>query len=172
MRFLLRLSLLGILLVLTAACIRPAAQGKWAWGRQLALGVGPLRLVEQVGYQEGNTSYVLRPQSPDRVLAATLVTVVNQRSARLLLLVDEKAAFLEDAQGNQYGPLNPFTRRREVSASGGGSGTFQPLLWGTVEVPQGYQVAGWLFFEVPLGVQVNRLRWEQGDTVLVPFRGR
>ncbi|MBI4233923.1 MAG: hypothetical protein HY686_05720 [Chloroflexi bacterium] len=165
---------LGALLLTLGAlsCIRSSDQGQWYYGRTLVLNATKVRSYQEVGYQDQGAHYVIRPSQAGNTLAALRVRVLNRDAARVLILVDSKAAFLEDMKGNRYSLLNPLEQRQTVEQPPRSEGQVFPFLWGAFDLPQGYQVEGWLVFEVPQGFQAGQLVWEQADTIYARFRGR
>ena len=47
---------------------------------------------------------------------------------------------------------------------------FLPLLWGVVEVPQNFQIEGWVVFEIPKDFTIYQFNWEQADTIRVGLK--
>ena len=46
---------------------------------------------------------------------------------------------------------------------------FSPVLWGEFEVEMGYQAAGWIFFEVPTGLELTTIWWRAADEIIGRF---
>ena len=44
-----------------------------------------------------------------------------------------------------------------------------PPLWGEVELKKGFQIEGWFVFDVPKGLKLGTLWWNQADTVSLDF---
>ncbi|GBD10787.1 hypothetical protein HRbin23_00436 [bacterium HR23] len=163
---------LGLLVALVVVgCIERVDQGKWGWGRILVLNAKQPRLVSQVGFQHDGKHWVITPSKPDHTLAAVLVTIRNEKSTLVSLMVDEKAAYLEDPRGNRWMPLDYTQARREVSEPVQPEGAYLPFLWGKLDIPQGYQVQGWMLFEVPQRADIHLFGWEQADPVRIRFKG-
>jgi hypothetical protein len=170
-----RMPLLGALLaalLLATACVERVEQGVWGWGRILVINAHRPRHVEQVGFQHEGRHWVIRPSQPNHTLAAVLVTVRNDRSTLVSLMVDGKAAYLEDGRGNRWAPLDFTAVRQEAPGPVQPEGVYLPFLWGKIDLPQGYQVQGWMLFEVPKGTVITLFGWEQADPIRIRFKGR
>lgn len=164
------LSLLLLALV-TQGCVERVDQGKWGWGRILIINAKQPRLVSQVGFQHEEKHWAIAPSQPDHTLAAVFVTIRNDKSTWVSLLVDDKAAYLEDRKGNRWAPLDYTKARREVNEPVQPEGAYVPFLWGKLDLPQGYQVQGWMLFEVPKNADLYLFGWEQADPVRIRFKG-
>jgi len=44
------------------------------------------------------------------------------------------------------------------------------LLWGTTSILKGYEIQGWMFFEVPADFNPERFNWEQGESMWVTVK--
>lgn len=160
----LALCLALLLAVALPACFRPT-KIKWAWGRYLVMGVSDLRTVPYVAYSDGQAHYVIRPLEEGQELVVALLTIRNEQTARASLQVGERSAYLEDPRGRRYYALDPLTQRQAVPSPLEGEGEFTPFLWGHQEVPQGYQVEGWMVFQVPRGTRIARVVWDETDYI-------
>jgi hypothetical protein len=45
----------------------------------------------------------------------------------------------------------------------------EPPLWGEVELKKDFQIEGWFVFDVPKGLKLGTLWWNQADTVSIDF---
>jgi len=163
------LVLAGALLLLVSACARGPATA-YGWGRYLTVRVAGLQPVEEVAYVDTDgTPYAVRPQAEGQVLMAVLTTLINEKSYIVTLNIDARSAYLEDRRGNSYPLVDPFARRERLETPPSDPQRFLPFLWGSMTLYEGYQVQGWLLFEVPRGFRPGRLVWEHVDYVSVPL---
>jgi hypothetical protein len=158
-------------LLLVMACLSNVDPGASARGNVLIVNVSNLRRVPEVAYTQDENHYVIRSSSPDRTLAVAKVLLRNNRSAQVSLFVNEKAAYLTDRQYTRFGPVDPYKQRQKADQPSPPEKQYAPFLWGTVAVPQGYQIQGWLVFEIPHSFQVEQFEWDNADSVRVPVKG-
>ena len=144
-------------------------------GRSIEIHAERPVVVEKVSYSFGDGHRVIRPRASNRELAAVLVTVVNRTSTVMPLLIDPEAARLGDRRGERIGALDPFDRYSEVDAPDEEEDRFSPLLWGDIQLDRNFQVSGWLLFDVPKGLTLGSLWWDEVDEVVgdyVEYRRR
>ena len=145
-------------------------RGSWARGSHLSVNVSNVTHLSEVTYTDQGTNYVIRPRNPANQLTVAKVLILNRRSSRISLLIDERAASLENRRLARFGPVNPFGAQRleaeEASAEGN---EYVPFLWGEVELEQDKQLEGWMIFETPPQLELYQLRWDQGESVFVRF---
>jgi hypothetical protein len=144
-------------------------------GRILWMRVSEPSLVPEVHFQNldisGNlSSFAITPSNTNLRLAVIQVTLINQQSHEVLVVIDEKAASILDKEGDTHRPIDSVLRSVPVTAidprltySG-----FVPL-WTTVNLAAGEQVTGMLVFEVPPGTSFKEFRWDATDSMIVRF---
>ena len=144
-------------------------------GRILWMRVSEPAVVREVHFQNldlaGNTSnFAITPSTPDSSLAVIQVTLINQQSHDVVVVVDEKAASILSEAGNTYRPIDTVVRSESVAAIDNKYtyAGFVPL-WTTVNLASGEQVSGMLVFEVPPGTRFKEFRWDATDSMLVRF---
>lgn len=136
-------------------------------GRSLELHASVPNLVDKIAFLDSQGKHrVLRPRASNRQLAMVDVTIVNRTSLVTPLLVDPDAADLGDRRGERISPLNPFENAEYVDATSPDEGKFMPFLWGEVELDKNFQVQGWMVFDVPKGLILGTLWWEEVDTIV------
>lgn len=139
-------------------------------GRSIEIHAERPVVLEKVSYSTGNGEHrVLRPRASNRQLAAVLVTVVNRTSTVMPLLVDPEAARLGDRRGERIVALDPFERYGTVDVADAKEDKYAPLLWGDIPLDRNFQVQGWLIFDVPKGLTLGTLWWDEVDEVVADF---
>lgn len=162
------IGLLGLLFVLVTvlACGSDKFKG-WTQGRYLYLYIpSNAQLVDQVAYVDQNGDhFLLKPAQGGDKLAVLKVTVVNPKSARVLLTFAEDSASVSDPRGNTYQMMDPFKNVTKLSAPDPQEGKYSPFLWGSIELVKDYQVEGWMVFEVPGNFTSVVLLWEETESI-------
>ena len=98
------------------------------------------------------------------------VTLINQTSGTVNLVVDEGAATLLDGNKTDYAPVDTIeTAYSAESAPKYNVPGFIPL-WGTVKLDSGQQVTGMMVFELPRGSTFSELRWRALDSASIRYQ--
>lgn len=112
---------------------------------------------------------VIRPVSSNRQLALVEVTIVNRTSTVMPLLIDQDAAQLGDRRGERIEALDPFQSSSFVESPDESEDEFAPLLWGEVQLDREFQVKGWMIFDVPKGLRLGSVWWNEIDEVVLDY---
>ena len=120
----------------------------------------------------GNVStWAMEPDNIDENnLVYIKVTLINQTSGTVSLVIDEKAATLLDGNRTNYKPLNTITAafKAEENAQYDVEG-FIPM-WGSLELNKGEEVTGMMVFELPKGSSYSELRWNASDSAIIRYQ--
>ena len=169
-----RLAVLALPLML-AAMLAPVACGgeeETVRGRGRSLEVHTTRplIVEKLAFTDNLGQHrVIRPRASNRQLALLNVAVINRTSLVTPLLIDPEAAQLGDRRGERIDALDPFETAKVVDAADEDADLYSPFLWGAVELDREFQVEGWMVFDVPKGLVLGSLWWDEVDSVIVDF---
>ena len=163
--------LLAVALTVIAAGCGGSDEGIWATGQIMQMRVSDVQHVDSVSYRIGDDHYVVHPEVQGQDLVVAKVLLVNRRSAQVSLLVDSRAVDLEGSDARNYPPVDPYARGQKVDGSSADESLFTPFLWDKVEMARDFQILGWLLFEVPKDVDVDRIRWHHVDTFSVILNG-
>lgn len=165
----LMLILMSLLLTLFAStsCIgsRP---GDWKFGESLAIRVAQSVILDEVSYTDGDgKSYAIRPHDGNKLHVYRLVAN-NTRANLLSFQINDRTVQLIGAANVQWAAVDPFgDTREEADSTSSTLNKYAPFLWGNFELRQGYQIEGWLIFEVPNDKPPVALRWDSGDTIIL-----
>ncbi len=144
-------------------------------GRVLWIQLEEPRVVPAIHYQnpdtDGNlTNWEIRPQNPDNVLAMVKTTIINQKTSRAIVVIDEEAATLLTDDGRSFRPVNIVTESKPI-ATLDDSLRQSPFigLWRTININSGENLNGWMIFEVPRGSGFREFRWTASDSITIRF---
>jgi hypothetical protein len=116
------------------------------------------------------SSFAISPSTEDRRLAVVQVTLINQQSNDVVVVVDQNSASMLTEAGDTVRPIDTVLGSQAVEridpryAYAG----FVPL-WTTVSLGGGQQVTGMLVFEVAPGSRFKEFRWEATDSMIVRY---
>ena len=144
-------------------------------GRVLWIQLEEPKVVSAIHYQnpdtDGNlTNWEIRPQNPDNVLAMVETTLINQKSSRVIVVIDEDAATLLTDDGRSFEPVNIVTQSKVIPEIDGSLRQDAFIgLWRTITIQSGENLGGWMIFEVPKGSGFREFRWSAADSITVRF---
>ena len=73
-----------------------------------------LDTISRVLYSERGKHYAITPRDNQNSVVVARITLMNPRSARTSLLINEEAAYLSDDKYNNFDVLNPYIDREEI----------------------------------------------------------
>lgn len=159
-----------LLLTITASGCGGEPDRKYALGRSIEVHVGSPVVKSKMSFaDELGNHRILRPQASNRQLAIVEVTIVNRTSTVMPLLVDEEAAQLGDRRGDRINAVDPFLSSKTIAEPDEHENEYIPLLWGEVQLDRGLQVKGWMVFDIPKGLTLGSLWWNEIDDVIVDY---
>ncbi len=141
-----------------------------ARGRSLEVHTSHPVIVEKVAFRDNNGQHrVIRPRASNRQLVLLDITIVNRTSLITPLLIDGESAQIGDRRGERIDAVDPFEASRVVDAADPEEDLYSPFLWGQIELDREFQVQGWMVFDVPKGLILGSLWWEEVDTIITDF---
>ena len=143
-----------------------------ASGRNLEVHASKPQVVSKAFYIEDGVTRIITPSASNRKLAIVNTTIVNRSSTVIPISVDPEAAKLGDRRGKKAEAIDPFERSREISGTleaGRDAVEITPVLWGEIELARGFQVSGSLVFDVPKGLILGTIFWDEVEYIPVDF---
>tara|TARA_Y100000817_G_scaffold306893_1_gene292628 strand:+ start:2038 stop:2517 length:480 start_codon:yes stop_codon:yes gene_type:complete len=138
-------------------------------GRNLQIVYEQPVLVKRLLFSSGASTALIEVDDPSTRIAAIKFTIVNQQINILKLRIDTDSVFIGNGEkGIRIPALSP-TENATSYDSAEGIEKFSPVLWGEFEVEIGYQASGWIFFEVPTGLDLTTIWWRAADEIIGRF---
>lgn len=139
-------------------------------GRGLTMNVADLQVVDGLIYQDtDNNFYNVGPAMEGHHFVVAQVTIWNIRSGLLSINISEESGLLEGTERERALPVNPYERRVKLDERPAALSPHLPFLWGPSDLPQDFNIRGWMVFEVPDGTEIAQLKWEQVDVLRFPI---
>ena len=160
------LALVVLVGLVAGACLGSSEIDKRYIGRVLTFDLTDVRRVDRVEYVENGLNWVVEPESEGHKLVLIHLALINQEAGQVSVVVNEQAAVLVDKERDEYRPLDAQGRAREVSEPARNpQGVGRPPMWGNYDLKEGFEVRGWLYFEVPKDRELDYLRWDVTDAL-------
>ena len=168
-RLILAAAVVALAVFVLAACgeSRPEKPRFHSFGRTLDSVVSPPEFTDRIGVQLAAGHFVIRSSHPSKRLALVKITLINKDITVAPLLIDTGAAQLGSSRGERIFALNPNDAMTRVDVAAPDEDKFTPFFWGEVELIKGYQASGWMVFEIPAGLEVDTLWWNEADDIIV-----
>ena len=142
----------------------------YATGRSIEIHATNPVTVEKVAFTDTKGGHrVVRPRASNRELAVVKVTIVNRTSTVMPLLIQPDSAKLGDRRGERIVAVDPFGVSATTDVEVDEENLYSPLLWGEVPLERQMQVQGWMVFDVPKGLTLGSLFWDEVDEVTVDY---
>ena len=154
---------------IAAGCIRNTPEEFGAKGEYISVGAYQPQLLDKIVYNNLGQNYVITPLQEGTIIAAVKARIVNLKSTQVILIADEDAALLTSAGGNESKPLNPGERAVETSEQAPKDNPYRSHIWGQFQIVQNFEIAGWLFFEVPEDSEFFSFSWDNVEFLRVLY---
>ncbi len=116
-------------------------------------------------------NWAMKPDDEDNnELVYIKITLINQTSGTVNLVIDEAAATLLDGNRTSYKPIDTISRAYTAENAPKYSVPGFVPMWGSVKLNSGEQVVGMLVFELPSGSSYSELRWAAADSAVIRYR--
>ncbi len=154
-------------LVVAAACGGGEQNSFRVEGRNLEIIFETPVVGKRVFFTNDGRDWVIEVADPSTRIAAVNVTVVNRRINITKLRVEsDSVAIGNGGAGQRIQALPPFEHAVEFTGAMPEEETFTPLLWTDFQLELGFQATGWIFFEIPVGIDLDTLWWSAADDII------
>ena len=144
-------------------------------GRTLWIRAEEPKQQQFITYQGADTNgiiynWAMKPEDEaNNELVYVKVTLNNETSGVVNLIVDESSALLLDSNKSAYQPIDTISRAYSAEAAPRFLVPGFIPIWGTVKMNGGDQVTGMMVFELPRGSSFSELRWTASDSVTIRY---
>lgn len=164
-------SLLALVLAIAAAgCGGGEPEAFAVRGRTMEIVFERPVVAKRVFFTNADISYKIEVPDPSTRIAAMKVTVINRQINITKLRVGTDSVLIGNGRiGERHGAISPFQRADTYTGEIPEEESFSPLLWDDFELERGFQSSGWIFFEVPVGLELDTLWWRAADDIIGRF---
>ncbi len=110
--------------------------------------------------------HVIQPSSEENDLMVIRTRIGNHAATRAQLDIEGLPPELRMDTG-RYRSINTFARGVPTEGFHANKNVYIPLIRGSQAVERGFELDGWMVFEVPTGSQVESFKWEAGGDVII-----
>jgi hypothetical protein len=163
-----RVALVALTVLIAAAACGGGEQNAFrVEGRNLEIIFEAPIVGKRVYFTNNGKDWVIEVADPSTRIAAVNVTVVNRRINITKLTVDSDSVAIGNGKaGQRIQALAPSGNAVPFTGTMPKEETFTPLLWQDFQLELGFQAAGWIFFEVPVGIDLDTLWWSAADDII------
>ncbi len=166
-----------ILIPVIIAGANPTGDPLYRAGRTLFMRASPPVLVDEIQYAgrtlDGDVvNFRIAGPSNGWKIAVAQISLFNETSQQVSLVIDENAAVLTDVNDVDYVPINVVDRSLSMSGPIDPEFRYPDFigLWRSIAIRGSESVSGMLLFEVPPDFEADILTWKASDTIQVGFR--
>ena len=148
-----------------------SAIGRTYQGLILHLTLEEIITVPEVAYTEEpdkaslKTDYIILP-SEGNELVVIRARVGNHAATRVQLDIDAQPAELRMDSG-MYFAVNTFEVGKPADGFYADKNTYVPFIRGSQDLEKGFELRGWIIFDVPKGSVAESLKWGAGGDVII-----
>tara|TARA_B100001142_G_scaffold323202_1_gene372810 strand:- start:414 stop:995 length:582 start_codon:yes stop_codon:yes gene_type:complete len=114
--------------------------------------------------------FELTPSASNKQLVLLDLMIVNRSSTVIPMLFDEDAVRIGDRRGKRIEASNPYQISKELNLGTEIVGTeVNQLVWGDIELPRQTQIGGTMIFEVPKGLLLGTLFWDEIEFIPIDY---
>lgn len=114
--------------------------------------------------------FELTPSASNKQLVLLDLMIVNRSSTVIPMLFDEDAVRIGDRRGKRIEASNPYQIAKELNLQTDIVGTeVNQLVWGDIELPRQTQIGGTMIFEVPKGLLLGTLFWDEIEFIPIDY---
>ena len=161
-----------IALLFVSACGANDDKDRGVAGRNLEVHAENPIVVDKAFFVDEGETRVIIPSASNRQIVVVKTTIVNRTSTVIPLLVDAEAVKLGDRRGKRYEAINPFEKSKKINGTlseGIRVKEIAPIFWDKTELPRDFQVGGYLVFDIPKGLIIGTLFWDEVEYIPVDF---
>jgi hypothetical protein len=140
-------------------------------GRNLEIYADFPEIVTQAVFEFEGDTRLISPSASNRQIVVVKTKITNRTTTVIPLVVDTETVMLGDRRGKKYPPINPYESSEIVESSTikEGKKNVSPILWEAFDLVRGYEVEGFLVFDVPKGLLLGTLFWDEVEYIPVDF---
>jgi len=137
-------------------------------GRTIAIGATPPIVRDRITFTDttGNLR-LIKPISPDNKLVIVKLKIINDSVTHVPIFIDTEAAELGDRGGSRGWNIDPSANSVIVATQESELDKYTPFLNGHIELNKGFEVQGWMIFDIPRSIKPRTIWWRESDDIVI-----
>ena len=137
-------------------------------GRTIAIGATSPIVRDRVTFTDTTGKLrLIKPISANNKLVIVKLKILNDSVTHVPVFVDKEAAELGDRGGSRGWNIDPYANSVVVATEESELDKYTPFLNGHIELNKGYEVQGWMVFDIPRSVKPLTIWWRESDDIVI-----
>ena len=154
-----------LLPVLITSCLNDDSSSNFTKGRTIAIETFAPIVRDRISFTDTQGNIRLIKPKPNNKLVAVKVRIINESVTYVPLFIDTEAAELGDRGGSRGWNIDPYKSSVSTSSREAELDKFTPLLSGHIELNKGFEVTGWMLFDIERNISPLTLWWRESDDI-------
>ena len=154
-----------LLPVLITSCLNDDSSSNFTKGRTIAIETFAPIVRDRISFTDTQGNIRLIKPKPNNKLVAVKVRIINESVTYVPLFIDTEAAELGDRGGSWGWNIDPYKSSVSTSSREAELDKFTPLLSGHIELNKGFEVTGWMLFDIERNISPLTLWWRESDDI-------
>ena len=154
-----------LLPVLITSCLNDDSSSNFTKGRTIAIETFAPIVRDRISFTDTQGNIRLIKPKPNNKLVAVKVRIINESVTYVPLFIDTEAAELGDRGGSRGWNIDPYKSSVSTSSREAELDKFTPLLNGHIELNKGFEVTGWMLFDLERNISPLTLWWRESDDI-------
>ena len=154
-----------LLPVLITSCLNDDSSSNFTKGRTIAIETFAPIVRDRISFTDTQGNIRLIKPKPNNKLVAVKVRIINESVTYVPLFIDTEAAELGDRGVSRGWNIDPYKSSVSTSSREAELDKFTPLLSGHIELNKGFEVTGWMLFDIERNISPLTLWWRESDDI-------
>ena len=156
-----------LLPVLITSCLNDDSSSNFTKGRTIAIETFAPIVRDRISFTDTQGNIRLIKPKPNNKLVAVKVRIINESVTYVPLFIDTEAAELGDRGGSRGWNIDPYANSVIVATEESELDKYTPFLNGHIELNKGYEVQGWMVFDIPRSIKPLTIWWRESDDIVI-----
>ena len=160
--------LLTILLFGLISCSNDDSSLSLTKGRTIAIVTSPPIVRDRITFTDtAGKLRLVKPISANNKLVVVKLKIINDSVTHVPVFIDTEAAELGDRGGSRGWNIDPYVNSVIVSTEESELDKYTPFLNGHIELNKGFEVQGWMIFDIPRSIKPLTIWWRESDDIVI-----
>ena len=157
-----------ILILSTLGCESDDSDFSIRKGRTIAIGATPPIVRDRITFTDTTGKIrLVKPISANNKLVVVKLKMINDSVTHVPVFIDTEAAELGDRGGSRGWNIDPYVNSVIVATEESELDKYTPFLNGHIELNKGFEVQGWMIFDIPRSIKPLTIWWRESDDIVI-----